>query len=114
MSSRTENGDPCGTIRTWTAYRGPCRTLLRTAPGRGGPVMSSHETGPKDRNNPPGAPNASAGWAITSYLIGGMICYGGIGWLIGRWTGIAVLFPIGILFGLGLALALVIFRYARP
>jgi len=25
-----------------------------------------------------------------------------------------VLFPIGMLFGLGLALALVIFRYARP
>ena len=76
--------------------------------------MSSNGTGPKGKNNPPGTPKASAGWAITSYLIGGMIFYGGVGWLIGRWTGIAVLFPVGILFGLGLALALVIFRYARP
>jgi ATP synthase protein I len=43
-----------------------------------------------------------------------MIFYGGVGWLIGRWTGIAALFPVGLLLGLGLALALVIFRYARP
>jgi ATP synthase protein I len=74
--------------------------------------MSSNGTGPK--NNPPGTPKASAGWAVSSYLIGGMIFYGGAGWLIGRWTGIAVLFPVGMLIGLGLAIALVIFRYARP
>lgn len=83
--------------------------------------MSSNGAGPKDKNDPPGAPDdppgapkASAGWAVSSYLIGGMIFYGGVGWLIGRWTGIAVLFPVGMLFGLGLALALVIFRYGRP
>ena len=45
---------------------------------------------------------------------GGMALYGGIGWLIGRWTGIAVLFPIGMLFGLGLALTLVVLRFGRP
>ena len=76
--------------------------------------MSSNGTGPRDKNDPPGAPKASAGWAVSSYLIGGMIFYGGAGWLIGRWTGIAVLFPVGMLLGLGLAIALVIFRYARP
>jgi ATP synthase protein I len=48
-----------------------------------------------------------------SYLIGGMALYGGIGWLIGRWTGIAVLFPVGMLLGLGLSLALVVLRFTR-
>jgi hypothetical protein len=76
--------------------------------------MSGSRPGPGGRNNPPGTPKASAGWAVSSYLIGGMIFYGGVGWLIGRWTGIAALFPVGLLLGLGLALALVIFRYARP
>jgi ATP synthase protein I len=76
--------------------------------------MSGSGTGPDGRNTPPGTPKASAGWAVSSYLIGGMIFYGGVGWLIGRWTGITALFPVGLLLGLGLALALVIFRYARP
>jgi ATP synthase protein I len=54
------------------------------------------------------------GWAIISYLIAGMLFYGGIGWLIGRWTGYSAVFlPAGLLIGLGLALALVIFRYGR-
>jgi ATP synthase protein I len=54
------------------------------------------------------------GWAIASYLIAGMLLYGGIGWLIGRWTGSTALpLAIGMLVGLALALALVIFRYGR-
>jgi F0F1-type ATP synthase assembly protein I len=53
------------------------------------------------------------GWRILSYLLGGMILYGGIGWLIGRWTGISVLFPVGMLLGLGLAITMIIFRFAR-
>jgi ATP synthase protein I len=53
------------------------------------------------------------GWRILSYLLGGMILYGGIGWLIGRWTGISVLFPIGMLLGLGLAIAMIILRFTR-
>ena len=47
-------------------------------------------------------------------MIGGMALYGGVGWLIGRWTGIAALFPVGMLVGLALAIALIIFRFARP
>jgi F0F1-type ATP synthase assembly protein I len=54
------------------------------------------------------------GWAIVSYLIAGMALYGGIGWVIGRWTGSTALpLVIGMLVGLALALALVIFRYGR-
>jgi ATP synthase protein I len=57
---------------------------------------------------------ASAGWTILSYLIGGMALYGAIGWLIGHWTGISLLFPFGMLLGLGLAMVMVFLRYGRP
>jgi F0F1-type ATP synthase assembly protein I len=64
-------------------------------------------------DGPPGR-EPNPGWSIISYLIAGMAVYGGLGWLIGRWTGYsAVLFPVGLLVGLGLALTLVIFRYGR-
>jgi F0F1-type ATP synthase assembly protein I len=62
----------------------------------------------------PPTPSEGTGWAIVSYLIGGMVLYGGIGWLAGRWTHITALFPIGLLLGMGLALALVVFRFTRP
>jgi ATP synthase protein I len=81
--------------------------------------MSETSGGPEQRNererrNPPGMPEgASAGWSILSYMITGMVLYGGIGWLIGRWTHISVLFPVGMLVGLGLALTMIILRYGR-
>jgi F0F1-type ATP synthase assembly protein I len=81
--------------------------------------MSASAGGPEPKNkqprrNPPGVPEgASAGWSILSYMITGMVLYGGIGWLIGRWTHIAALFPIGMLVGLGLALTMIILRYGR-
>jgi fatty acid desaturase len=55
----------------------------------------------------------SEGWAILSYMIGGMALYGFVGWLAARWTGWPVLFPIGMLVGLASAIALVIFRVTR-
>jgi ATP synthase protein I len=60
-----------------------------------------------------GQPREGTGWAIVSYLVGGMVLYGGIGWLAARWTHIDALFPIGILLGIGLSLALVVFRFTR-
>jgi hypothetical protein len=53
------------------------------------------------------------GWTYFSYLVGGMLLYGGIGWLIGRWTRLPVLFPVGMLTGLALAIAMIIFRVTR-
>ena len=55
----------------------------------------------------------SVGLTFLSYMIGGMILYGGIGWLIGRWTHVAVLFPIGMIIGLALSVAMIIFRVTR-
>jgi ATP synthase protein I len=81
---------------------------LRSSGGRGADGrragQPTEESGGED--NP--------GWAIISYLVAGMAVYGGIGWLIGRWTGYsAVLLPVGLLGGLGLALAMIILRYGR-
>jgi F0F1-type ATP synthase assembly protein I len=55
----------------------------------------------------------STGWAVFSYLIAGMMAYGAIGWLISRATHLAILFPVGMLLGLGISLAFVIHRYGR-
>lgn len=74
---------------------------LAAVTGSGGP-------GPQ-----PPSPRESDGWRILSYLLGGMILYGGLGWLIGHWTGISALFPLGMIFGIGLAVAMVIFRFTR-
>jgi hypothetical protein len=42
-----------------------------------------------------------------------MAFYGFIGWLIGRWTHVALLFPLGMLVGLGLAIVLIVYKYGR-
>jgi ATP synthase protein I len=61
----------------------------------------------------PRPPRESDGWTILSYLLGGMILYGGIGWVVGHYTGISVLFPLGMILGIGLSVALVIYRFTR-
>jgi ATP synthase protein I len=53
------------------------------------------------------------GWQILSYMLGGMLLYGGIGWLASHWTGIAILFPLGMILGIGLSIAMIIFRFTR-
>ena len=58
-------------------------------------------------------PPRGAGWTIISYLIAGMIAYGAIGWLVSRAVHQTAIFPVGMLFGLGVSLGLVIYRYGR-
>jgi ATP synthase protein I len=58
-------------------------------------------------------PQERDGWRILSYMLGGMLLYGGIGWLIGHWTGLAILFPLGMILGIGLSIAMIIFRVTR-
>ena len=55
--------------------------------------------------------NKGTGYEVLSYLIAGMIAYGGLGWLIGRAVHIGMLFPIGALFGVALSLGWVVYRY---
>lgn len=69
---------------------------------------------PQESRRRGGPPEENAGWTVFSYLISGMIAYGLIGWLVGRVTHIFVLFPVGMLVGLVLAIVLIVFRYGRP
>jgi F0F1-type ATP synthase assembly protein I len=77
------------------------------------------EQGPGSQGPPDGGErqpdplSAASGYTYLSYLIGGMVLYGGIGWLVGRWTHLPVLFPVGMLVGLALGVALIIFRVTR-
>ena len=75
--------------------------------GAGGPGTA----GPDGQASP--LPSRGAGWTILSYLIAGMIAYGAIGWLVSRAVHETVIFPLGLLFGLGVSLGLVIYRYGR-
>jgi ATP synthase protein I len=53
------------------------------------------------------------GWEVFSYLLAGMAAYGGIGWLIGRAVHVALLFPVGMLVGLGVSIGYIIYRFGR-
>ena len=71
---------------------------------------------PMNDENEAGAMRAlglNTGWSVFSYLIAGMAAYGAIGWLISRPTHLRILFPVGMLVGLGISLAYVIHRYGR-
>ena len=54
------------------------------------------------------------GYTIFSYLIAGMLAYGGIGWLIGHYAHNSMLFPIGMLVGLAISVGWIIYWYGRP
>jgi ATP synthase protein I len=53
------------------------------------------------------------GWTVFSYLLAGMAAYGIIGWLIGRAVHNSLLFPAGMLVGLGISIGYIIHRFGR-
>jgi F0F1-type ATP synthase assembly protein I len=59
------------------------------------------------------AQGLETGWTVFSYLLAGMAAYGIIGWLIGRAVHVPVLFPLGMLLGLGISIAYIIHRFGR-
>jgi ATP synthase protein I len=54
-------------------------------------------------------------WSVVSYLIAGMLLWGGLGWLVDRWLdrSTALFFPLGLVLGIGAALYLVFARIDR-
>jgi ATP synthase protein I len=56
---------------------------------------------------------SNAAWSIVGTLLSGLLVWGGIGWLLGRWLHVEALFPIGVLVGMGAALYLVFVKYGR-
>ena len=69
--------------------------------------------GDKDVDAASRALGLSTGWNVFSYLVAGMLAYGGIGWLIGRAVHISLLFPVGMIVGLAISVGYVIYRYGR-
>ena len=65
------------------------------------------------RRPPQGDGGQNVGMTVFSYLLAGMLAYGGLGWLVAHWTGFSLFFPLGMLFGLALTIWLVIYRYGR-
>ncbi|GAA4612437.1 hypothetical protein GCM10023195_53320 [Actinoallomurus liliacearum] len=65
---------------------------------------------PSDADNRKFANDMSAAPAT---LLGGMLVYGGAGWLLARWLHVPALLPIGLVFGLVFASYLVYARYGR-
>lgn len=54
------------------------------------------------------------GWAVISYLLGGVILYGGIGWLLDLWLGTRGFVAVGIVLGAAAGIWLVWLRYSKP
>ena len=79
--------------------------------GPGGTTRDGNDGGPSRPPSPDDGENL--GWTIFSYLLAGMLVYGGIGWLVGHWTGHPLIFPLGALAGLALSVGVVIYRYGR-
>ncbi len=76
--------------------------------------MNGKGNGAADRAAAEGrAQGLDTGWTVFSYLIGGMIAYGGIGWLIGRAVHVALIFPLGMIVGMAISIAYIIHRYGR-
>jgi ATP synthase protein I len=95
-TDRTDTTDPVGSTETTSPAAEPEPKLTGRKAWRSGPVEDN------------------AGWSVFSYLISGMVFYGVVGWLVGRATHIGILFPLGMIVGLILAIVLIIFRYGRP
>ena len=64
-----------------------------------------------DQNGTDDGLTKGSGYTVLSYLIAGMLAYGGIGWLIGHFTHVSMLFPIGMLVGLAISVGWIIYRY---
>lgn len=66
---------------------------------------------PRDEDYP-GTPSESAmGTSVVSYLLAGPILFGGIAWLIARWTGAEWLVPVGMLGGMAMSVYIIWVRY---
>lgn len=79
--------------------------------------MSDDANGGKGGDGPPvpqGTRGAEVAWGIISYLVAGMIAWGGIGWLLDWWLGTGRVFvAVGILVGFAGAFYLIIRRYGN-
>lgn len=52
-------------------------------------------------------------WAVISYLLGGVLLYGGLGWLLDQWLGTRGFVGAGIVLGAAAGITLVWLRYSK-
>jgi F0F1-type ATP synthase assembly protein I len=57
---------------------------------------------------------ADVGWGITGTMLSGIIVWGGAGLALDRWLGTNFLALIGLLLGLGVAIYIIVMKYAPP
>src|ERR1035441_5598279 len=75
---------------------------------------NSRGNGAADRAAAEGrAQGLDTGWTVFSYLIGGMLAYGAVGWLNARAVHVPLLFPAGMLVGMAISIGYIIHRYGR-
>jgi F0F1-type ATP synthase assembly protein I len=57
---------------------------------------------------------ADVGWGITGTMLSGIIVWGGAGLALDRWLGTNFLALVGLLLGLGVAIYIIVMKYAPP
>jgi len=81
-------------------------------PGRyGAPGSPGSAAGPAGTDD---GLTRGSGWDVVSYLIAGLLAYGGIGWVIAHYTHVSLFFPIGMLIGLAISTGWIVYKYGRP
>jgi F0F1-type ATP synthase assembly protein I len=91
------------------SYRRPGRYATSGAPGAAASSGSAAGAAGTDDELTMGT-----GWSVFSYLISGLLAYGGIGWVISHFTHVSLFFPIGMLVGLAISIGWIIYQYGRP
>jgi ATP synthase protein I len=91
------------------SYRRPGRYATSGAPGAAASSGSAAGAAGTDDELTMGT-----GWSVFSYLISGLLAYGGIGWVIAHFTHVSLFFPIGMLIGLGISTGWIVYKYGRP
>ena len=70
--------------------------------------FASDETSP-----PPEQGGSEQGMRVLSYLLGGMLLYGALGWVGDRFFETQFLMPVGIVLGMALSIFMIIRRFGR-
>ena len=58
-----------------------------------------------------GGSGADTGWSVIGTMLSGMAVWGGAGWLLDRWLGTRVFFPVGIILGMAVSIYVVVVKY---
>jgi ATP synthase protein I len=89
------------------SYRRPGRYVAQGTPGS----AAASSSGPAGADE---GLTRGSGWDVFSYLIAGLLAYGGIGWVVAHFTHVSLFFPIGMLIGLAISTGWIVYKYGRP